>query len=1030
MLNNSNNSSGSSTPTGEERKTLSPSPAPSSTAKAEETKTSKEDEAVEEKEKASKSAKVESEKASQSPKPQTPTPAIPFADWQDGAISAVFKVSLKNPKERFLVLESLNQEFESEGIEKFSTELLDRILWARLTEYPCLPSPFEYLWNSWLRAGDAKRLLRQKDPEFSHKVATYNELQSFSVRYMVLVATTDMVEGVDATKIAERIIIKANASPPPWEFLLAAVERAASDEMIIEFLSPLVHTWSRECAKTGYQGDYKPYMLALETLLTSKSVASVFTQLDGFAISEQDLPYTIPVTTLLGPFLALSPINFASRKANFPNPDFLPARETHRLYGDIRSEYRVVQNRLFEICNKIVRGSVTSRKDLLKYFGKIIDLNHKRMAIQVQQEQVSPDGFMLNITYIMTKLSEPFTDLYGSKIDKIDIDYFLKDPVFDISEETKVKADIEDTKLYLEKKQDGVESNFITHTFFLTAAYHQYGFQGAINSQKVTKRKLRDLEARLQQAEAEISRFRGSGRESSFNRLLETMKNDIVETKRLRLALECVLLDHDLQSTIMSFALFQTVFLIRAAKPDHDYPKTGGQLLSLPFEQDNEPESFANYPEYMLECPVNFVNYLMKTDAEVVVSSPFKFMLIFAVVFLRNSQYIKNPYLKVHIVEMLFLGAMEVNGQRGLFVDVFDTEPVCLDYLFHSLMSIYIEIEKTGASSQFYDKFTARFYISHIMRCLWNNSAYQQKLRSESENDVDFFVQFVALLLNDATYLFDESLTKLTEIHKLQKELPEPPHFGDPQEDAETQEKRQQLATAERHAESYMQLTNQSVILLKLFTSAVPSAFVTPEIVDRLAAMMNYNLKMLVGPKCRELKVRNPEKYKFNPRELLSLLLDSYLNLRKEPSFIKAVARDGRSYDPDQFDKARKIVEAKAIKSVSDLDLLEKFKQDTIQIKNEDEEGELELGDIPDEFLDPLMFTLMEEPVTLPSSRVTIDLGTIKSHLLSDPKDPFNREPLKVEDVIPNTELKQRIEDFKKQKKAEYQANKMDQSAD
>jgi ubiquitin conjugation factor E4 B len=116
-------------------------------------------------------------------------------------------------------------------------------------------------------------------------------------------------------------------------------------------------------------------MLALETLLTSKPVASIFTQLDGFAISEQDLPYTIPVTTLLGPFLALSPINFASRKANFPNPDFLPARDTHRLYGDIRSEYRVVQNRLFEICNKIVRGSATSRKDLLKYFGKVLDPN-------------------------------------------------------------------------------------------------------------------------------------------------------------------------------------------------------------------------------------------------------------------------------------------------------------------------------------------------------------------------------------------------------------------------------------------------------------------------------------------------------------------------------------------------------------------------------------------------------------------------------------------------------------------------------
>lgn len=48
------------------------------------------------------------------------------------------------------------------------------------------------------------------------------------------------------------------------------------------------------------------------------------------------------------------------------------------------------------------------------------------------------------------------------------------------------------------------------------------------------------------------------------------------------------------------------------------------------------------------------------------------------------------------------------------------------------------------------------------------------------------------------------------------------------------------------------------------------------------------------------------------------------------------------------------------------------------------------------------MATLMEDPVILPSSKVTIDRQTIKIHLLSDPKDPFNREQLKLEDVIPS----------------------------
>jgi ubiquitin conjugation factor E4 B len=43
----------------------------------------------------------------------------------------------------------------------------------------------------------------------------------------------------------------------------------------------------------------------------------------------------------------------------------------------------------------------------------------------------------------------------------------------------------------------------------------------------------------------------------------------------------------------------------------------------------------------------------------------------------------------------------------------------------------------------------------------------------------------------------------------------------------------------------------------------------------------------------------------------------------------------------------------------------------------------------------------MRDPVILPKSRAVLDRSTIKSHLLSDAKDPFNRVPLTIEEVIP-----------------------------
>ena len=45
----------------------------------------------------------------------------------------------------------------------------------------------------------------------------------------------------------------------------------------------------------------------------------------------------------------------------------------------------------------------------------------------------------------------------------------------------------------------------------------------------------------------------------------------------------------------------------------------------------------------------------------------------------------------------------------------------------------------------------------------------------------------------------------------------------------------------------------------------------------------------------------------------------------------------------------------------------------------------------PEEFWDPIMATIMDDPVTLPTSSITLDRATIMRHLLSDPNDPFNR---------------------------------------
>ena len=74
------------------------------------------------------------------------------------------------------------------------------------------------------------------------------------------------------------------------------------------------------------------------------------------------------------------------------------------------------------------------------------------------------------------------------------------------------------------------------------------------------------------------------------------------------------------------------------------------------------------------------------------------------------------------------------------------------------------------------------------------------------------------------------------------------------------------------------------------------------------------------------------------------------------------------------------------------------------------------MDDAPDEFLDPILCDVMTDPVRLPSGHI-MDRNSIKQHLLNDELNPFTREKLTVDDLVPATELKARIEAWIKEQR-------------
>uniref|UniRef100_A0A2K5JX10 Ubiquitin conjugation factor E4 n=1 Tax=Colobus angolensis palliatus TaxID=336983 RepID=A0A2K5JX10_COLAP len=131
--------------------------------------------------------------------------------------------------------------------------------------------------------------------------------------------------------------------------------------------------------------------------------------------------------------------------------------------------------------------------------------------------------------------------------------------------------------------------------------------------------------------------------------------------------------------------------------------------------------------------------------------------------------------------------------------------------------------------------------------------------------------------------------------------------------------------------------------------------------------------------------------------------------LANTENFCATVPKDGRSYSPTLFAQTVRVL--KKINKPGNMivafsNLAERIKS-LADLQQQEEET---YADACDEFLDPIMSTLMCDPVVLPSSRVTVDRSTIARHLLSDQTDPFNRSPLTMDQIRPNTELKEKIQ--------------------
>ncbi|KAJ8722101.1 hypothetical protein PYW08_004503 [Mythimna loreyi] len=739
--------------------------------------------------------------------------------------------------------------------------------------------------------------------------------------------------------------------------------------------------------------------------------------------------------SVIGALLSLSvlPRNASLPHDFFDNP--MDQAATSMIETSVWNASSHLTNNLHRIFLTILKGGPHLRNRLLSWIGKCLKSNVSRGKLwNVQHGEVSAatlstvsDGFMLNLGAVLLHLCQPFcTSADDPKALKIDPTYGAVLPQECTGKSVHLDCLHNETCLLPPRVTEDDQSvkrptaetyNFVTECFFMTQKCIDLGV-------RVCAEKLWRCGQELGQAQRALADV-----SAGAHHLVEPMRQRAHHLMAKFVSLRCALLEKEMLTNLNRLQATTCTWLVQVAvRPDPETPQACyAPMTMMPIQMPittPPPDTLRCVPEFVLENVVVLITMARRTvgaiTEEADIASVLRPALTLVLTFMGDSSRTYNPHLRARLAECL--EAMLPNhpdDQQPLSSlasfyreQLFKEHPHRLQ-LVPCLLDVFVGIEMTGQSVQFEQKFNYRRPMYLVMDFLWEMEEHRDaftRLAKEAEANMEavhppIFLRFVNLLMNDAIFLLDEALGNMAQIRTMQAAQESGTWARLP-----TAERTQNLSNLS-HVGMLARFDNilgrDTVRTLVRLTAHAPYVFCHPTLVERIASMLNYFLIHLVGPNKKNFKVKDMKEYEFEPASTVLDICRMYVELGNNERFCAAVSDDGRSYSPQLFTLAEAVLAriggGGLIGSLREVaTCVERF---AVQ-RQRDEEI---LANAPEEFLDPIMSTLMMDPVILPSSRTTVDRTTIARHLLSDQSDPFNRSPLSMDQVKSNTELKERI---------------------
>ncbi len=707
--------------------------------------------------------------------------------------------------------------------------------------------------------------------------------------------------------------------------------------------------------------------------------------------------------TLLGRLLRIAPDIRDARLHDLFKDTMRQARSiSESNVNDIRKRTEAVQLAAADILLTLLRAGGPCKLSAMRWLLQVVTLN-----AEAEKDRPSPllgasAGFMINLGAVMLQLARPvMQDVKLLK--KVDARYLTcpeGHQVMPLDSTRLMSPTVLDTApLAPPAENKDADFTFITQSFFLCWRALHLGIVSQSNQYAQTLRSLNHYHAGL-----------------------ETGDRHSMHYLTLKMITDAQLLSPDLLRDIVLFCSSACTTLLSALETPESYRSQTVDhsvwLLSPADLNDSQRALLLRLPEHMIDDIISLLLFVARTSSRLLQSAPLDSALSLIVFFLRRPWAVQSPHLRAKFgiaLFQIFLPVGERSGEElysheksvdGAHTALLGTHLDAQKFLSPALLLLYGDVERTG----FYEKLTNRRSIMVILKHLWTLPTHRPAFRgiatlnidtssilgadavsenssassSTPQQQQDYFVRFANGLMNETNALVATTMDKLVEIKKTQVLLASPIEYGRMSEEERTQLKERHEAN-ERECRGSAGLCLETLNMLNYLTSdpVIRQPFLFPEILPRFTSTLLNVLQRIVGSKSLEIKVDNMESYHFQPKVMLEEISRAMIHFHDSPVFWQAVATDSFYNNGGPIRQAIATVSRHGLMDLVEIAQLRHLYEQVQVVRVSCVDMDSLTEDAPLEFMDPLMDTLMRDPVRLPTSGTIVDRATIAQHLLN-----------------------------------------------